>query len=200
MNIHDTWVKIGDCPAFEKFGAWAEEQSAQLNADGSDMMGGSTFIDECYTNACKPDLQKRYARFLEEVAELTGGECTMALIKGPFRAKEKTAMRHDLGRRFKSDNLYDVKRGSISYPNMEAIHLAAKAICDHPDFVVLRLKDRFTTPTSSEWRDVMINGYFQKGRNKVRAGSSSHALIYAVLFSPPFLLLILDTLPPPSLP
>jgi hypothetical protein len=47
---------------------------------------------------------------------------------------------------------------------MEGIVKGVRAICGNDDFVVEEFKDRFSVPTTSGWRDVLIVGRFKDPR------------------------------------
>jgi hypothetical protein len=165
-NIFETWIQVGDSVALSEFAKWAEVEGAKLKAKPQTMMQSSNDLSLCYANACDQKLIDKYVIFFEKVAKETGGVFALAPIKSPMRALEKTAFKHEEKTRFQCENVYDVVRGSISYPTMEGIKLGAEKICTSEEFVALRMSDRFSegTSTSSGWRDGMINGNF-KGRN-----------------------------------
>jgi hypothetical protein len=163
-NIFETWIEVGDRDALSEFGKWAADKAAQLKENAETMMQSSNNLSVCYRDACDEKLIEKYETFFEKVANKTGGVFTRAPMKSPMRALEKTAFKHDKNICFQCENLYDVVRGSISYPTMKGIQLGAEMICSSAEFVTLLVSDRFLVGTSSGWRDGMINGNF-KGRN-----------------------------------
>ena len=102
-----------------------------------------------------------YTQTFKAIAERTGTTFTSAPMKTVFRALEKCAFRAKAHTRFLADCICDVVRGAIECHTLDQVLAVAKAIVEHQDFVVCRLKDRFTNPTSASWRDVMLNGYFK---------------------------------------
>ena len=163
-NIFETWIEVGDRDALSEFGKWAADKTAQLKENTQKMKQSSNDLSLCYANACDKKLIEKYETFFEKVAKETGGVFTRAPMKSPMRALEKTAFKYDDEMLFQCENVYDVVRGSISYPTMEGIQLGAEMISNSEEFVTLRVSDRFLVGTSSGWRDGMINGNF-KGRN-----------------------------------
>jgi hypothetical protein len=162
-DIRDRFILEGGKDALQALGALCEQKSRDLE----EIWGNENDILLCYINACDPRLQSSYEKLLQEVAGRSKGQVKVVPIKAPFRAMEKTAMRYN--RRFKSDNLYDVVRGCIVFDDMGSLLAAAKLIFEYDGFKVLRIVDRFNTPTSSGWCDVMMNGHFTNLLgNKVR--------------------------------
>ena len=142
---------------------WVDEESAPFIEDSEVMTGDVNDIGKCYKDAYNEDLIQEYEAFFQKVADETGGTFLRPPMKSPLRALEKMAFRHDLSRRFKCDNVYDVLRGAISYPDMEGIKRGAEMILKSEEFTALKLKDRLTRgrETTSGWRDAMINGRFE---------------------------------------
>jgi hypothetical protein len=119
-NIFESWIKIGDEKALSMWTAWANGKKDDFKGNEK-MTQDATNIAKCYLSAYEEDLAREYKAFFENVAARTGGTFKQAPMKTPLRAVEKTAFRHDDERRWKCDNVYDVMRGSISYPSMEGI-------------------------------------------------------------------------------
>ncbi len=76
-------------------------------------------------------------------------------LKHIFRAQEKTVMKNGtIGR---SNNVYDIVRGMIECPSMEAMQFALEALVHRKDVDVVRAKCRFSNPSAGGWMDLMIN-------------------------------------------
>ena len=159
-NIFQTWIKVGDKDALDEWTAWANEESSRLEENIEKMGQAVNDMGELYKQACNTDLTEDYDTFFKRVAEQTGGKFVRAPRKTPMRGMEKTAFKKDEDTRWKCENVYDVQRGSISYPTMEGVKAGAEMICNSEEFEVLRLNDRLTEgkETSSGWRDAMLNG------------------------------------------
>ncbi len=160
-NIRDTWILIRDKDALLALDTWCRDKGSLPV-----IFGNENNIISCYFQACQPTLREKYEKMLKEIAEASKGQVKLVPVKAPFRALEKTAMRHKDQDRFKSDNLYDVVRGCIVFHDMASLLVAAQLIFALKTFKVLRIIDRFNAPTSSGWCDVMINGRFT-GANQV---------------------------------
>jgi hypothetical protein len=174
-NIFETWIQVGDNVALSKFARWAEVEGEKLKAKRKKMMQSANELSSCYAAACDRELIAKYETFFEKVANETGGVFACAPMKSPMRALEKTAFKHDPNIQFQCENVYDVVRGSISYPTMEGIRLGAEMICTSEEFETLRVTDRLSQGlgTSSGWRDGMINGKFKKVKS---AHARSHVV------------------------
>ena len=82
-----------------------------------------------------------------------------------YRALEKTAFRCD-DDRWSADCVLDVVRGALLYDDLEGFCRALDAIQNYEGVEVLRIKDRFSHPTSGGWRDCMLNLVFLDDPNK----------------------------------
>jgi hypothetical protein len=167
-NIFETWIQVGDSVALAEFARWAKDEATKLKENSETMMQSSNDLASCYENACDERLIEKYTTFLKKVANETGGVFTCAPVKCPMRAMEKTAFKYEEKTRWKCENVYDVVRGSISYPTMKGIKLGAEMICNSEEFEALRVTDRLSKDleTSSGWRDGMINGKLKKIKNR----------------------------------
>jgi len=102
--------------------------------------------------------------FTEELATKTQGKVFQtsagrrARPKGPFRAVEKIAFRHDSS--WSSRELLDLARDCIEYATLEGIAEGLRFLAQahlRGDLRVVRVKDRITRPNVSGWADVMVN-------------------------------------------
>ena len=84
-----------------------------------------------------------------------------------------------------SSKVFDVVRGMIEFTSMADMQKAVQALLDSDEITVLRLKNRFGTPTDGGWRDVMINFWINGDRNKhiceVRAYPTRSARPFRIL-------------------
>ena len=182
FNIFETWIKVGDQKAYGEWTVWATKQKDHFQTMEK-MCQNVTDMASCYVQASDNELQQEYDAFFEHVAKMTGGKYVRAPIKNPLRAVEKTAFRHDIDRRWKCDNVYDVLRGAIIYPSMEGIQRGAEMICNgSEDFQTLLLKDRFTEghQTSSGWADALLNGRFTGFKKHVVEIQLHHAKLVSI--------------------
>ena len=161
-TIFDTQLNIGDTDALHAWTVFAEQKDEAL-AEMSCKQKTDDLV-QCYLHA--RHVQPMYMAIFEAIAKDTGTKFTPAPMKTVFRALEKCAFRERVESRFHTDCICDVIRGAIECSSLIQVLDVAKAIFQHPDFVVCRLKDRFTHPTSAGWRDVMLNGYFKNDPNK----------------------------------
>ena len=158
-NIFDTHLNIGDTDALRAWAAFAKAKNAALKVSNMSCTQSTKDLVQCFCHARQ--VQAMYTTTFRDIAERTGTKYTSAPMKTLFRALEKCAFRAKADTRFLADCICDITRGAIECDTLEQVLTVARAIFDHPDFVVCRLKDRFTNPTSASWRDVMLNGYFK---------------------------------------
>ena len=160
-NIFQTHIQIGDSDALNAWALFAQERTQMLPRT---CRQSTNDIVQCFVHARQ--VQAMFADVFQTIATRSGNKFTRAPMKSVFRALEKSAFRVEPGTRFGADNICDVIRGAIECDNLTQVLSVAEAIFQHPNFVVRRLKDRFTNPTSARWRDVMINGYFASDPNQ----------------------------------
>ena len=100
------------------------------------------------------------------IAGTTNGTFTGAPPKRIFRALEKTVMKPAGHPNLdKADNVCDVIRGMIVYGNFGDMILGIEATAKHEDVVIMRTKDRYSSPTSGGWMDLVVNLSFKSDRN-----------------------------------
>ena len=163
-NIFETQIAIGEEEGFKAWVKWATKTQKKLKKNSTGRLTNTTSVlPKLYAEAVK--VMPRYEEIGNEIAQKTGATFTMGPLKHIFRALEKTAFRHDEALRWKCDNVYDLVRGALQYDDMHGITAGGKGVCDHPDFVTGRMKDRFSNPTSAKWRDCMINGHIKLKNN-----------------------------------
>jgi len=178
-NAFNTQVEWGESESLEEWTNFANKEilssSLQILSPVSSMSSLSSPVKSPTVQSANTLLRcfedstlvvNDFNNFFNSIASRTNGVFGLAPMKHMFRAFEKTAMR-DETRRYMCDNVYDIVRGNLIYDNMADIVRAAKLICSSNEFVVKRIKDRFTpgNETSGGWRDALINGYFRSDRN-----------------------------------
>ena len=100
------------------------------------------------------------------IAGTTNGKFTGAPPKRIFRALEKTVMKPaghpnlDM-----ANNVCDVIRGMIVYDKFGDMIRGIEATAKHEDVVLMRTKDRYSSPTSGGWMDLVVNLSFKSDRN-----------------------------------
>ena len=110
-------------------------------------------------------MQGQYREFCASVAADTNGRFHGAPTKAIFRTVEKSAARPDKSRRFVTDSVVDLVRGALEYNNFAGLLRGLRALFESPLlFEVVRMKNRFASPTDAGWRDVVINGRLRKDR------------------------------------
>ena len=119
--------------------------------------------------------------FLQKIATLTGAQAQMAPLKGGWRALEKMTLsaEHKAGAGLDATRICDCLRGALNCKSFVEIvsivdllqvldkSLSGDEEAERAEMVekeyairILRLKDRFKTPTSGGWADLLINFVF----------------------------------------
>ena len=160
-NIFQTHIHIGDSDALTAWALFAHERVQMLPRTCKQ---STDDIVECFVHA--QQVQAMFTDIFQTIAKRCKTKLTRVPMKSVFRALEKCAFRVQPETRFRADNICDVVRGAIECDNLAQVLAVTEAVFQHPNFVVRRLKDRFTSPTSARWRDVMINGYFVSDPNQ----------------------------------
>jgi hypothetical protein len=112
-------------------------------------------------------VQPLFKEFCTSIASQTDGIYQYAPIKSMFRTVEKTAFRAEKQRRFQTEDVLDLVRGALVYETFGDLSKGLTALVESRKFFkVLRIKDRFATPTSAGWRDVVVNGTLTGDRNR----------------------------------
>ena len=86
-------------------------------------------------------------------------------LKKMARILEKTSFRPGAGRG-KAEKICDIVRDMKLAMSMRAIAAMVRLLRESDAIEIVRVKDRFTTPSAGGWRDVMIN-YRLKGDSHV---------------------------------
>ena len=122
--------------------------------------------DECVQPTAEPiklflsgaRIRKRARKVMEVIAAEVP---TVRLeAQGPLkklgRIFEKIWLR-PAGSRGRAERVCDVVRDMFVAPSMADVAAVVRALCASGDIVIVRVKDRFTTPSAGGWRDLMIN-------------------------------------------
>lgn len=97
-----------------------------------------------------------FSQQVRDIAGQLGAEAKTAPVKGAKRAVEKLYLDElDTGLEAWPESIGDLVRASIVVKNEADIVAAIKAVRENLD--VIRVKDRFTTPLPTGYRDVLIN-------------------------------------------
>lgn len=151
-------IQSADRKGFEN---WIEFVKSHISLfEDTTVKQSTNDLVDCYEHALA--VRGMYVDLCRDVASKTEGVFHIAPLKHCFRAFEKTALRPK-DKRYKCDNVYNVVRGALVYCNMAGVLSAVQALVDSKDFVVDRIKDRFSpgNETSGGWRDVVVNGYLK---------------------------------------
>jgi len=146
-STFQTQVKTADAQGYKAFEQLSATYRNKLK-DKRKCAQSSNKLQTMYTHAL--DVQPKYDAFCAAIAAETGGSFTSAPTKAIFRAVEKTAMRHDADRRFKTDGVLDLVRGALVYKTFAGMHKGLQAIFESKAFNVERMKDRFDNPTDGK--------------------------------------------------
>ena len=153
---------IADREGFIAFQEYANAKQKKLGQRIEACVQSATKLHLMYYHALS--VQKLYRELCASVAAATGGQFRDAPIKGLLRTIEKSAARHDKDRRFVTDGVMDLVRGALVYHSFAGLLRGLQALFESDKFEVLRMKDRFATPTDAGWRDVVINGRLRADR------------------------------------
>jgi len=137
-------VQVADSEGYHAFEVLSADCRQQLE-NKLKCAQSSTKLQTMYAHAL--DVQPKYDAFCSAIARETGGHFNAAPTKALFRTVEKTAMRHDKDRRFKTDAILDLVRGALVYRTFDGMCKGLQAIFESKDFRVERMKDRFHEPT-----------------------------------------------------
>ena len=91
---------------------------------------------------------------------------------------EKAAFRAD-GEQWSVDSVLDVVRGSLRFDTMRAFTRCLHIVGEYEGVVIRRLKDRFSNPTDSGWRDCLLNISFADDPDKCVASNDAFPRVLA---------------------
>jgi hypothetical protein len=92
-------------------------------------------------------------------------------LKQPFRVIEKTTLIESANERGNAERIMDVVRGTLVCDSVSQMLQTFQLICEDAagsEFVVVRVKDRFSNPTDAGWGDIMVNGFLRSDPNRHR--------------------------------
>jgi len=117
---------------------------------------GTSDLDALYKQAEVADAELR--GITNQIAEQTGGSAVFPPgLKGRTRASEKI----DADYGGDASRLLDISRSSIEFENVAALR---KGLADlEQRGIVVRMKDRFSSPTAGGYRDIMLNVRMSNG-------------------------------------
>ncbi len=161
-NIRETWILIGDNDALLALGKWCQEKSHSLPAILRERKQHRSCFEEPHTSGEVRNAAPRSCGGVEGPGQVSASEVTLPCDGEDSHAPQGPLQERQLVRR--GSWVHRVSRHGISSGRSGADLFAYKT------FNVLRIVDRFNSPTSSGWCDVMINGHFTDLRgNKVWA-------------------------------
>jgi hypothetical protein len=130
----------------KKISAEIDDKAKKLG----DVKQGTADIDALYAEAEHAYNELKGAT--GEIAAATGGAAKFPPgLKGKARAMEK------VNSEYKGDasKLFDIARSSIEFTSLDALYKALDMVQGR--FTVVRIKDRFQSPTKSGYRDMLLN-------------------------------------------
>ena len=124
-----------------------------------------TTLEDLYLAAHR--VMPRFRLFMEDVATRSRAMqgSGVAPMKSMYRSMEKAAFRAD-GEQWSVDCVLDVVRGSLRFESMRAFTRCLQIIGNYEGVQIRRLKDRFSNPTASGWRDCLLNISFTDDPDK----------------------------------
>ena len=112
------------------------------------------------------EVQPIFNSIFQQIATDSNATFTAAPMKHLSRALEKTSMKPaDDTNLDRADNVCDVRRGMLVYSNFGDMVRGIEAIVAHLDIVIMRTKDRYSSPTSGGWMDLVSNIRFKSDNN-----------------------------------
>eukprot|EP00939_MAST-03C_sp_MAST-3C-sp1_P002306 g2306.t1 len=160
-----TKIAMGDSKMLKEWTAWIRSRDVAKYC-GVRIAQETGEVPTCMLDGFK--IMGKYRRLFDKLARETGGDFLFAPVKRSFRVMEKCAMIPMEKKRFKCHGVYDIVRGAIVYKGMKGIVNGAKRILACKEFVVTRVKDRYSPghETSGGWRDCIINGYLAADKSR----------------------------------
>jgi hypothetical protein len=107
-------------------------------------------------------LQASLNDFCKTCARETGvGEPIAATCKGLFRIMEKATLDGSVPK------IRDISRSTIQYKNMSDMLKGLEYVDSSPKVKIIRIKDRWSSPSNGGWADIMINVVFPENEGHV---------------------------------
>ena len=122
--------------------------------------------------------KEQFDAFVAMLSSKTGGSAQAAPLKGPWRALEKMVLRpaHKAGGELDASLLCDCLRGALNYKDFTVINSVVELMTWLDDEMgdesrcegieerfrirIIRIKCRFSLPTSGGWADLLVNFRF----------------------------------------
>jgi len=153
----------------------AEALEREVNNKQQKMTQVSNDLLDLYLHA--NEINERFGQFLNSVADDIRGEghtayveTVQAPIKDVFRVIEKTAFETEENRRWNPRFIRDFVRGALVFSNpgaMSNMLMALEMLASRRDAItILRVKDRFGSPTPMGWADCSLNFVFNDDPNR----------------------------------
>ena len=135
----------------------AERLTARVGRDGAKAQQRTADLLKLYADAV--GARSLSNGLIKELAKAHGVKLPEkpTPLKATIRILEKALLRPDAPG--KVDKICDVVRDMLTCEGMAGIAALVRAFLDDERIVVVRVKDRFDTPSGGGWRDVMINYY-----------------------------------------
>ena len=151
----------------EELAAWTKWVTTELPKrmpHGMILTQTTSDLFEVYREAA--EVHAYYNAVLKRIAKETGAEWRPAPLKKIFRICEKAEHKKHTHEEdsifFECSKIFDIVRGTLVYDKLGdedgGVLRGVRTLFDCTQFQVIRIKDRFTNPTSACWRDVLING------------------------------------------
>ena len=157
----------------------SSRDAGSAGAPATTLTGVSDSFMDLFEHAAKR--KQKFDQFLALIARLTGANAQAAPLKGGWRALEKMVFQagREKGGPLDASRLCDVLRGALNCKSfvevvsvVDLLMLLDTSLSDAEDATraesvdaqfhirMLRVKDRFNTPTSGGWADLLINFVF----------------------------------------
>uniref|UniRef100_A0A7S3JYH1 Uncharacterized protein n=1 Tax=Aureoumbra lagunensis TaxID=44058 RepID=A0A7S3JYH1_9STRA len=162
--------KVKADPNFDKFLQVCDKISKQVQGQNIDQKckndvdglialyeeGAVPLLDD-FTKLLEKTVEKTNGKFAEKMNEQTGKtESLKASLKKLPRALEKIMLEPG-PTKGNARICRDIVRGMIVYEDMHSLSNGLEFIRHHPEWELVRIKNRFLSPTDGGWADCMIN-------------------------------------------
>ena len=139
---------------------WMTQQLPQLLPENVVLKQNTSDLFEMYRQAAQ--VHSYYNDVCERIAKQTNAEWYPAPLKKIFRILEKAKLvRRADSVYFDCSKIFDIVRGTLIYKKLGdepgGVLCGIRAIFDCTQLQIIRVKDRFSNPTSGCWRDVLFN-------------------------------------------
>ena len=155
---------------FQEWSDWISTEFPKLMPSSVVLKQNTPCVFELYRQAAQ--LHSYYDHVFASIARATKAQWIPAPLKKIFRILEKADHQHvEDHTTFDCSRIFDVVRGTLVYDTLSGndggVLCGVRAVFASKKFQVVRLKDRFTYPTSACWRDVLLNGRMISGDGTV---------------------------------